>query len=326
MDIAGQDAILTVRAGSSSEQREAHMHGIAKQLRGQTERSVSRLEERTGLFCTEWKTKYEDALGSCNRRPGASWLNVQRKHPVACLDYVILHELALCRGPGLVRGGAERYIPWLADAQRAQQRPAGLRWLGAQYGTTEDYDDAVHRRRAQRSPHLPLHALNHGDRLRAQTLLSRAKQIADLPLRGIHYLVATAVRFRLYVESRHSRVSHDSTQRQKDFWNKGILFLSDDINHSRSIAVVRLKEMRPHRSATQWRTKVDPRFVIDQYQKPTTEQIYEEIAFVMGTFGYQIEDSDDAQPTMSCSTSRRGVRAWRIPATFVAILDSSPIG
>jgi opacity protein-like surface antigen len=73
--------------------------------------------------------------------------------------------------------------------------------------------------------------------------------------------------------------------------------------------------------------KVDPRYVIDQYQKPTVEQIYEEIAFVMGTFGYQIEDSDDALADVKLFyTSRRGVRARGVYTgdTF-DVLDSSPI-
>lgn len=97
VDIAGQDAILTVRAGSSSEQREAHMREwYRKQLQNETERRLHVWEERTGLFCTEWKTKYmKTRWGSCNPEARRIWLNVQlAKHPVDCLDYVILHELA----------------------------------------------------------------------------------------------------------------------------------------------------------------------------------------------------------------------------------------
>ena len=97
MDIAGQDAILTVRAGSSFEQREAHMREwYRKQLQNETERRLPVWEERTGLFCAEWKTKYmKTRWGSCNPGVRRIWLNVQlAKHPVACLDYVILHELA----------------------------------------------------------------------------------------------------------------------------------------------------------------------------------------------------------------------------------------
>lgn len=97
VDIAGQDALLTVRAGSSSEQREAHMREwYRKQLQNETERRLPVWEERTGLFCTAWKTKYmKTRWGSCNPEARRIWLNVQlAKHPVACLDYVILHELA----------------------------------------------------------------------------------------------------------------------------------------------------------------------------------------------------------------------------------------
>ena len=67
-----------------------------KQLQNETERRLPVWEERTGLFCAEWKTKYmKTRWGSCNPGVRRIWLNVQlAKHPVACLDYVILHELA----------------------------------------------------------------------------------------------------------------------------------------------------------------------------------------------------------------------------------------
>lgn len=97
LTIAGRDATFTVRTGSSIEQREAHMREwYREQLRGEVERRLPVWEERTGLTCAEWKTKYmKTRWGSCNPDARRIWLNVQlAKHPVACLDYVILHELA----------------------------------------------------------------------------------------------------------------------------------------------------------------------------------------------------------------------------------------
>lgn len=97
IDIAGQEATYTVRAGSTAEQRETHMR---EWYRGQLCQEVERLlpiwEERTGLKCAEWKTKYmKTRWGSCNPDARRIWLNVQlAKHPMECLEYVILHELA----------------------------------------------------------------------------------------------------------------------------------------------------------------------------------------------------------------------------------------
>lgn len=97
VDVAGQDAVFTVRAGSSSEQREAHMREwYREQLCREVERLLPVWEERTGLKCSEWKTKYmKTRWGSCNPEARRIWLNVQlAKHPIECLEYVILHELA----------------------------------------------------------------------------------------------------------------------------------------------------------------------------------------------------------------------------------------
>lgn len=97
VDVAGQDVTYTVRMGSSAEQREAHMREwYREQLCREVERLLPIWEERTGLKCAEWKTKYmKTRWGSCNPEARRIWLNVQlAKHSVECLEYVILHELA----------------------------------------------------------------------------------------------------------------------------------------------------------------------------------------------------------------------------------------
>ena len=76
------------------------------------------------------------------------------------------------------------------------------------------------------------------------------------------------------------------------------VFLSDDIQSFPHDNVSALEKYAIEQATASKRStmenKVDPCYAINQYQKPTVEQIYEEIAFVMGTFGYQIEDRDDA--------------------------------
>ena len=97
IDIAGQNARFTVRAGSSSEQREAHMREwYREELCREVERLLPVREERTGYKVCERKTKYmKTRWGSCNPNARRIWLNVQlAKYPIECLEYVILHELA----------------------------------------------------------------------------------------------------------------------------------------------------------------------------------------------------------------------------------------
>lgn len=167
-----------------------------------------------------------------------------------------------------------------------------------------------------------------------RSLLSRAKQIADLPLRGIYYLIndEDGAISRLYVGQTQQGIARlDDHNAKKDFWNKALLFLSDDMQSFSLDNVSALEKYAIEQATASKRysveNKVDPRYVIDQYQKPTVEQIYEEIAFVMGAFGYQIEGSDDALANVKLFyTSRRGVRARGVYTgeTF-DVLDGSPV-
>lgn len=165
-------------------------------------------------------------------------------------------------------------------------------------------------------------------------LLSRAKQIVDLPMRGIYYLINdedSAISCLYVGHTKQGIVRLDDHNAKKDFWNKAILFLSDDIQSFSLDNVSALEKYAIEQATASKRytveNKVNPRYVIDQYQKPTVEQIYEEIAFVMGTFGYQIEDSDDALDDVKLLyTSRRGVRARGVYTgdTF-DVLEGSPV-
>ncbi|MEE1044224.1 MAG: GIY-YIG nuclease family protein [Olegusella sp.] len=165
-------------------------------------------------------------------------------------------------------------------------------------------------------------------------LLSRAKQVNDLPLRGIYYLIndEDGAISRLYVgQTTQGIIRLDDHNAKKDFWNKAILFLSDDIQAFSLDNVSALEKYAIEQARASKRytveNKVDPRYKIDQYQKPTVEQIYEEIAFIMGTFGYQIEDTEDAiADTKLFFTSRRGVRARGVYTgeTF-DVLEGSPV-
>ena len=97
LEIEGDEARLTVKAGSSEAEREAYLR---EWYRAELCREASRLvpiwEARTGLACSEWRTKdMKTRWGTCNTRDKRIWLNVRlAKHPTRCLEYVIVHELS----------------------------------------------------------------------------------------------------------------------------------------------------------------------------------------------------------------------------------------
>ena len=94
--LSGDKALLTVRKESTAKQREAFVNewyrGLLKE---QIEKYLPLWEQRTGLHCSAWQTKYMTTRwGTCNTKTGKIWLNLQlAKKPPECLEYVILHEL-----------------------------------------------------------------------------------------------------------------------------------------------------------------------------------------------------------------------------------------
>lgn len=93
----GDKAILTVREGSTVEQRERFINewyrGV---LKNEIERLLPKWIEITGLRPDSWQTKnMTTRWGTCNVKTRKIWLNLQlAKKPIDCLEYVILHELA----------------------------------------------------------------------------------------------------------------------------------------------------------------------------------------------------------------------------------------
>ena len=71
----------------------------------------------------------------------------------------------------------------------------------------------------------------------------------------------------------------------KDFWNKAILFLSEDELTFSLDNISALEKYAISRAVSSNRftveNNIDPRYHIDVYQAVTIEAIYEEIAFVM---------------------------------------------
>lgn len=92
----GDKAILTVREGSTAEQRRHFVNEWYREiLKAEIERVLPKWEEITGLHPDGWQTKnMTTRWGTCNVSTRKIWLNLQlAKKPPECLEYVILHEL-----------------------------------------------------------------------------------------------------------------------------------------------------------------------------------------------------------------------------------------
>jgi predicted metal-dependent hydrolase len=94
--LSGDRAILTVHEKNTAVQRGKFIREWYRNLlKKETEQLLPKWEERTGLVCNDWQTKYMTTRwGTCNIRKRKIWLNVQlAKKTPDCLEYVILHEL-----------------------------------------------------------------------------------------------------------------------------------------------------------------------------------------------------------------------------------------
>lgn len=90
-------ANLIVREGCTQEQKEAFiLEWYRKELTERVEILLPKWEAYTGLHCSGWQSKdMKSRWGTCNTKTKKIWLNVRlAEHPVECLEYVILHELA----------------------------------------------------------------------------------------------------------------------------------------------------------------------------------------------------------------------------------------
>jgi predicted metal-dependent hydrolase len=94
--LSGDKAILTVRKGSVTAQREKFVREwYRKQLKDEVIRLLPKWEKITGLKCASWQTKdMISRWGSCKPKARKIWLNLQlAKKTPECLEYIILHEL-----------------------------------------------------------------------------------------------------------------------------------------------------------------------------------------------------------------------------------------
>ena len=94
---------LYLKSGITKEKREALVNEwLRERLKTEIAHFLPLWSERTGLVPSEWTVRnMTSRWGSCNTRTGKITLNLQLvRYPAACLEYVILHELAHLRVHG----------------------------------------------------------------------------------------------------------------------------------------------------------------------------------------------------------------------------------
>lgn len=94
--IDGNKILLGMRADTIAEHRKKFAReGFRKILTEQLERIIPKWEEKTGLCCDSFKTKYMTTRwGTCNSKARRVWINLQMvEKPLECIEYVVLHEL-----------------------------------------------------------------------------------------------------------------------------------------------------------------------------------------------------------------------------------------
>lgn len=165
-------------------------------------------------------------------------------------------------------------------------------------------------------------------------LLAEAKKISGINRPGIYYLINENDENKIaqiYVGQTRNGISRlDDHNRQKDFWNKAIMFLSDSKTFSLDIisgleeyAIVKAHESK--RYAVE--NNVKPQYEIDEYDLPIIEEIYEEIQFIMATQGYKMSGSArDLNNADILHTTRNGVKAFGVyDGEKFEVLDGSHI-
>ncbi|RGS52462.1 MULTISPECIES: GIY-YIG nuclease family protein [unclassified Olsenella] len=131
-----------------------------------------------------------------------------------------------------------------------------------------------------------------------RTHLSRAHQL-DLPSRGVYYLLKVdSVRIeRLYVGQTTQGINRLNDHNQKKpWWDRAVLFLSDDSNNFTLDTAIGLEKYAIERTTEAFpdiaENKVAPKYKINKFQRPFIESLFGEIRFMMATFGLPVDGTD----------------------------------
>lgn len=148
-------------------------------------------------------------------------------------------------------------------------------------------------------------------------LLSEAKVLPNIPMRGIYYLLneACGVISRVYAGQTTKGLARlDDHKSNKDFWNKAVMFLDNESNINRDVLDALEAEaigyIRTHGSYENDNLDT-PQPYIDPYKEQTVKKLHKNILFRMAALGYRLDRADTAVTTshMIFHTKRRGIVA-----------------
>ena len=151
-------------------------------------------------------------------------------------------------------------------------------------------------------------------------LLAEAKNISGIHRPGIYYLINESDDSKIaqiYIGQTRNGVGRlDDHNRQKDFWNKAIMFLAesktftlDMISGLEKFAIIKAQESKRYKVEN----TIVPKYEIDEYDLVSVEEIYEEIRFIMATLGYKMDDAkQEGNQADILHTTRNGVAAFGV--------------
>lgn len=150
-----------------------------------------------------------------------------------------------------------------------------------------------------------------------RSLFSRAKDIEGIQNPGVYFLVGENTKStipEMYIGETSkgiNRIFHHD--KHKDFWGKAILFLAE-AKHFDQVFINYLEEFLIEKAYEANRYKLHngqvPKVNKNASDLSYINQIYDEIKFVMGSFGFSLENSlEKEQKTTIFKTSRRGIEA-----------------
>ena len=125
--------------------------------------------------------------------------------------------------------------------------------------------------------------------------LPEAKQLPNIPARGVYFLLdeAHGNLSRVYAGQTTRGITRlDSHKAKKDFWNKAVMFLDDDVNIDRDLLdALEAKEIDfiiNHGSYETDNTDT-PNPPISPYKEESIERLHENILFRMSALGYDLD-------------------------------------
>lgn len=133
--------------------------------------------------------------------------------------------------------------------------------------------------------------------------LNEAKELPKIPERGIYYLLdeSRGVISRVYTGQTTQGIACLESHKEKEFWNKAIMFLTDDPNISHVVNGLEAKAIAyvmSHGSYEKDNTQV-PKPDVSPYSEGSIEQLHRSILFRMAALGYDLDNVHEGPSTRS---------------------------